>query len=372
MLDFVHKCKDPNIKQKINSLTSKVNKTIDFIKKERSIVTIDLRNSNDVRSKSFAITSSRTLFSREKSERFEIDFRSEEKLLKLIEKLIVSLKKLENTNDEFNSSIRMCLQFLESPNLKSFMNFEDGPFTSGQKLFKRLILQLIPLQSGRISSEIASELVADIVDCGIYDSLFYAQTPSKSVLEANSSEFKVQRIEIEENLVAKYCGKSELKLIEITNANFLGITIKTSHFNIVVERVLHGSLSHKLNLFSSGDEILEVNGTQMKCLSVESATKLLKDSNIKVRVLYSKNLKKSLKDLLMPKIVEPIYIRALYDYNPRNDDSLDIKELGVPFQCGDILKVVDYQDSMWWQAYKYENKSQNIAGIVPSKFLAEE
>lgn len=44
-----------------------------------------------------------------------------------------------------------------------------------------------------------------------------------------------------------------------------------------------------------------------------------------------------------------MYVRAMFDYDPREDPELPCPELGQSFQVGDILEVVDSTDFTWWQ-----------------------
>ena len=61
-----------------------------------------------------------------------------------------------------------------------------------------------------------------------------------------------------------------------------------------------------------------------------------------------------------------LYVRALFDYNPSQDDGLPSRGLG--FAYGDILHVTNASDEEWWQARKVlPNGEEAGLGIVPSK-----
>ena len=45
-------------------------------------------------------------------------------------------------------------------------------------------------------------------------------------------------------------------------------------------------------------------------------------------------------------------MRALFSYDPALDTLLPCKEIGLGFQMGDILHIVDQSDPNWWQAKK--------------------
>lgn len=62
-------------------------------------------------------------------------------------------------------------------------------------------------------------------------------------------------------------------------------------------------------------------------------------------------------------------MRALFEYNPEEDSLLPCKEIGLPFDRGDILQIVDQRDPNWWQAKKVGG--ENRTGLIPSLELEE-
>lgn len=65
------------------------------------------------------------------------------------------------------------------------------------------------------------------------------------------------------------------------------------------------------------------------------------------------------------------YMRALFDYNPSEDTLLPCREIGLPFQKGDVLQIVDQADPNWWQARRVEGDGLGPPGLVPSLELEE-
>jgi len=63
------------------------------------------------------------------------------------------------------------------------------------------------------------------------------------------------------------------------------------------------------------------------------------------------------------------YMRALFEYDPTNDELLPCKEIGLPFSSGDILQIISIKDPNWWQA-KHAGTEGPI-GLVPSQELEE-
>ncbi|VDO72947.1 unnamed protein product [Schistosoma margrebowiei] len=47
---------------------------------------------------------------------------------------------------------------------------------------------------------------------------------------------------------------------------------------------------------------------------------------------------------------EPIiYVRAMFDYSPENDDLIPCSQAGIHFHIGDILQIISKDDHNWWQ-----------------------
>lgn len=42
-------------------------------------------------------------------------------------------------------------------------------------------------------------------------------------------------------------------------------------------------------------------------------------------------------------------MRAHFDYNPHQDRLIPSQDAGMPFRRGDIIKILNQEDSFWWQ-----------------------
>lgn len=62
-------------------------------------------------------------------------------------------------------------------------------------------------------------------------------------------------------------------------------------------------------------------------------------------------------------------MRALFQYDPQEDTLLPCKEIGLAFDRGDILQIVDQSDPNWWQAKKVDG--DGTTGLIPSQELEE-
>lgn len=63
------------------------------------------------------------------------------------------------------------------------------------------------------------------------------------------------------------------------------------------------------------------------------------------------------------------FVKALYPYDPSKDTLLPCKDIGLAFNMGDILQILNTQDPNWWQARKVGTRGH--AGLIPSQELEE-
>lgn len=49
-------------------------------------------------------------------------------------------------------------------------------------------------------------------------------------------------------------------------------------------------------------------------------------------------------------------MRALFEYDPESDELLPCKEIGLKFQSGDILQIINVKDPNWWYVIKFFSK----------------
>ena len=58
-----------------------------------------------------------------------------------------------------------------------------------------------------------------------------------------------------------------------------------------------------------------------------------------------------------------MFVRAMFNYEPREDAELPCAELGQSFKVGDILEVVDASDFTWWQVCLIHSTAFFIAKV---------
>ncbi|XP_066254822.1 protein PALS2 isoform X1 [Euwallacea similis] len=159
------------------------------------------------------------------------------------------------------------------------------------------------------------------------------------------------------------------------NGEPLGLTVQVDdNDNLVIARIMEGGMIEKQGLLHIGDVILEVNGNSVKTpedLQVEVAKSrdsvTLKVGNAQVSEITHSSIVANGVNGVTKKLT--CYMRALFEYSPEEDSLLPCKEIGLSFDRGDILQIVDQRDPNWWQAKKVGG--DNRTGLIPSMELEE-
>ncbi|XP_004875246.1 55 kDa erythrocyte membrane protein isoform X3 [Heterocephalus glaber] len=144
----------------------------------------------------------------------------------------------------------------------------------------------------------------------------------------------------------------------------MGITLKLNEKqSCTVARILHGGMIHRQGSLHVGDEILEINGTNVTNHSVDQLQKAMKETKGMISLKVIPNQQSRLPALQM-------FMRAQFDYDPQKDSLIPCKEAGLKFVTGDIIQIINKDDSNWWQGW-VEGSSKESAGLIPSPELQE-
>ncbi|GAB1296338.1 Disks large homolog 4 [Apodemus speciosus] len=160
---------------------------------------------------------------------------------------------------------------------------------------------------------------------------------------------------------------------------------------IFISFILAGGPADLSGELRKGDQILSVNGVDLRNASHEQAAVALKNAGQTVTIIaqykpeeYSRFEAKihDLREQLMnsslgsgtaslrsnPK--RGFYIRALFDYDKTKDCGFLSQALS--FRFGDVLHVIDASDEEWWQARRVHSDSEtDDIGFIPSKRRVE-
>ncbi|KAG5683504.1 hypothetical protein PVAND_012779 [Polypedilum vanderplanki] len=148
----------------------------------------------------------------------------------------------------------------------------------------------------------------------------------------------------------------------------LGLTVEVDDYNqLVVARIIAGGMIDRQGLLNPGDVILEVNGIGVH--TPEDLQTEISRAKESVTLKIGPSVDEEMKSARLTAGGSQRYMRALFEYNPANDTLLPCKEIGLPFQSGDILQIISIKDPNWWQA-KHAGTEGPI-GLIPSQELEE-
>ncbi|KAK6478084.1 disks large-like protein 4 isoform X1 [Huso huso] len=160
---------------------------------------------------------------------------------------------------------------------------------------------------------------------------------------------------------------------------------------IFISFILAGGPADLSGELSKGDQILSVNGVDLRSATHEQAAAALKNAGQTVTIIsqykpeeYSRFEAKihDLREQLMNNSLgsgttslrsntkRGFYIRALFHYDKTKDCGFLSQALG--FQFGEVLHVIDTGDEEWWQARRVSPEGEGEeSGFIPSKRRVE-
>jgi len=148
----------------------------------------------------------------------------------------------------------------------------------------------------------------------------------------------------------------------------LGATIRNEEGSVVISRIICGGAAHKSRLLNEGDELLEVNGRPLRGKTVNEVVDILQ--GIQGTITFQ-ILPRNYQPIIRPP-QEKIFVRTFFKYDGENDRYIPCKELGLSFNRGEILTIIDQSDPRWWQAHREGDSEWRLAGLIPSiGFLKE-
>lgn len=165
-----------------------------------------------------------------------------------------------------------------------------------------------------------------------------------------------------------------VKLVSIDKTTEpLGATVRNEGESVIIGRIVKGGAAEKSGLLHEGDEILEVNGIEMRGKSVNQVCDILANMTGTLTFLIVPSRQYTEDQGKAALVQAPVlHVKAHFDYDPEDDMYIPCRELGICFQKGDILHVINRQDSNWWQAYRDGDDEQSLAGLIPSRSFQEQ
>ncbi|XP_074549662.1 MAGUK p55 subfamily member 7 isoform X2 [Halichoeres trimaculatus] len=162
--------------------------------------------------------------------------------------------------------------------------------------------------------------------------------------------------------------EDSVKIIRLVkNKEPLGATIRRDDHTgaILVARIMRGGAADRSGLIHVGDELKEVNGIPVDDKKPEEIIRILAQSQGAITFKVVPGVKED-----APTKEPKVFVRALFDYDPKEDKAIPCKEAGLGFKKGSILQIMSQDDATWWQA-KHEGDTNPRAGLIPSKQFQE-
>ncbi|CAL1299256.1 unnamed protein product [Larinioides sclopetarius] len=182
----------------------------------------------------------------------------------------------------------------------------------------------------------------------------------------------VPDISEEEELLSRLSQYTEesIKIVRIEKTTEpLGATVKNDGEAVIVGRIVKGGIAEKSGLLHEGDEILEVNGIELRGKSVNDVCDIMASMCGTLTFLIVPTQFDIPKQQTRESV---IHLKAHFDYEPDDDLYIPCRELGMSFQKGDVLHVISQEDPNWWQAYREGEEDQLLAGLIPSKTFQQQ
>lgn len=289
---------------------------------------------------------------------------------------LASLQKLQDNLDEIGDAVDVdgndfafLKQFLESPILESLIQAQDR-------------LEVDPVDQP--SDEPASRIVADCLNniASILGSSSEAVeleellcTPHFKAVLAAYDDVADKNYEEEMKDITKLDAPpppmvfnnvaDQVRLVGIRKDKSapLGITVKIDeHSDLVIARIMSGSMIDKQGLLHVGDIIKEVNGLQV--FSPEQLMEIIRytEGSITLKIVPT---------VVDTQMKSQKYMRAHFHYDPKKDRLIPCADAGLTFTDGDVLQILSSEDPNWWQARIVNKDEDGQTGLVPSQSLEE-
>ncbi|CAK9301363.1 unnamed protein product [Gordionus sp. m RMFG-2023] len=187
----------------------------------------------------------------------------------------------------------------------------------------------------------------------------------------------------------QYPETANIKIVRIEKGlDPLGATIRNEGDSVVVARVVANGAAARSGSLLEGDALLELNGTPLRGKSVHEVCDIIMRMSSAVgspgdRITGTEPQQELVfvVDRTRSKVEgdgvgtagaentneNVMSVRANFNYDPEEDLYIPCRELGLSFQKGDILHVINQDDINWWQAYRDGEDMQGLAGLIPSK-----
>ncbi|XP_078592087.1 protein PALS1-like isoform X15 [Branchiostoma floridae x Branchiostoma japonicum] len=190
--------------------------------------------------------------------------------------------------------------------------------------------------------------------------LAHDKVAAREVLPPNPDDELLER--------ASQYTEDTVKIVRIDKSQeALGATVRNEGDAVLIARIVKGGAAEKSGLLHEGDEVLEINGKEVRGKSVNEVSDMMGDAVGTITFLLI-----PCQDRRQKGLDGVVHVRAHFDYDPLDDMYIPCRELGLSFQKGDILHIVNQDDPNWWQAFREGEEDQSLAGLVPSRSFQQQ
>ncbi|KAM6131450.1 LOW QUALITY PROTEIN: protein PALS1 [Pterocles gutturalis] len=139
-----------------------------------------------------------------------------------------------------------------------------------------------------------------------------------------------------------------------------GATVRNEMDSVIISRIVKGGASREEWLLHEGDEVLEINGIEIR-KDVNEVFDLLAEMHGTLTFVWIPSQQSK---------PPPIHVKAHFDYDPSDDPYVPCRELGLSLK-GDILHVISQEDPNWWP-YRDGDEDTPLAGLIPGKSFQQQ
>uniref|UniRef100_A0AAQ6AA74 Protein PALS1 n=1 Tax=Amphiprion ocellaris TaxID=80972 RepID=A0AAQ6AA74_AMPOC len=264
-----------------------------------------------------------------------------------LEELLLSLKQVRGclSDQQSQNDIELVLALLNKSDFQSALKIHNAVATSMHRPSPPYphTQQALPL-----AMEVRNLMQSSQNKEGMELYSLLSDTHVQSLLLAHDSvaesEMQPEPLPAQGETLTQWGGET-VKIVRIEKAQDipLGATVRNEMDSVVISRIVRGGAAERSGLLFEGDEILEINGIEIRGKDVNQVFDIL------------------------------IHVKAHFDYDPSDDPYVPCRELGLSFQKGDILHIISQSDPNWWQAYRDgDEDNQPLAGLVPGKSFQQQ
>ncbi|XP_007886276.1 protein PALS1 [Callorhinchus milii] len=292
-----------------------------------------------------------------------------------VEELLSSLKHIQQSlvDPQSEEDVKLVLQLVQNQDFQNAFNIHNAvavhmnkmsppyPVNSTAQELSQEVQKVLTLSHQKDGQELTALLASPHFEALLLAHDGVAQ--QEMLLEPAVEDHVYER-------VAQYGGET-VKIVRIDKARDipLGATVRNDVESVIISRIVKGGAAEKSGLLHEGDEVLEINGIEIRGKDVNEVFDLLADMHGTLTFVLI-----PCQQMRNPPAKEMVvHVKAHFDYDPSDDPYIPCRELGLSFQKGDILHVISQEDPNWWQAYRDgDEDNQPLAGLIPGKSFQQQ